>query len=100
MRLISLTAGLDYINIDIFKFSLLNHLTRQTNITAKSNRNAKERIELEEEVKNLSDRVSEAAHGVQSISMTSIPNDFFDEERDKGMVYCSLFQLKSWITVI
>ena len=51
---------------------------------AKSNRNAKERIELEEEVKTLSDRVSEAAHGVQSISMTSIPNDFFDEERDKG----------------
>ena len=37
-------------------------------------------------MKNLTDRVSEAAHGVQSISMTSIPNDFFDEERDKGRV--------------
>ena len=82
--------GLDYIKTDIFYF----HLVSQTNITAKSNRNAKERIELEEEVKNLSDRVSEAAHGVQSISMTSIPNDFFDEERDKGMVYSSFFCLE------
>ena len=45
-------------------------------------------------MKNLSDRVSEAAHGVQSISMTSIPNDFFDEERDKGMVYCIFFSVK------
>ena len=41
-------------------------------------------------MKNLTDRVSEAAHGVQSISMTSIPNDFFDEERDKGpaLTFC------------
>ena len=40
-------------------------------------------MNLEEEVSRLNDRISEAAHGVQSISMTSIPPDFFDEERDK-----------------
>ena len=43
---------------------------------------------MEEEVSRLNDRISEAAHGVQSISMTSIPPDFFDEERDK------MFQLE------
>ena len=47
-------------------------------IEAKCERTTNDHLELEEQFAQLSDRVSESNHGVQSISTTSIPPSFFD----------------------